>query len=847
MSSDDTDVGDAPSSSEVADFYDLVSFSPEDPWEKNAPLKLYAQACAEKYMPEGQSLEAWSKTATVEDFFKQVYAMQSLPAELRNTTENTDGKRMKLWEESARQKFVDECETAILPLVCRAIEEDARKWHMSMPSTREHTSQEYKKFMIEAAKRKAYEIYGYLSEVKEAGFKFRSDDVPSRVEELFEKLDEQTTKLDGLIHTEEAFGIAWYERPLRMDDAQWVAEKKRRIEEAEKEDEDIEGSKTEDEKERERLKREEDERETAQAHKLKRLSSEVVGPRTTIESTARRLYSDALVILSYWWDHGPLEEDEAKLAALNHRVKAAVSGDGYVALAPTHLKQLIQDVRKRLDDVKHANDTDKDPKRLELAKAVVHLSNVLRAHGFDWKSVANRRIQREVLLCLYKSEQEGVRKRRESLVQSIFEPYPEQDKFMEKFRVMLTVVSSALHHRNQETLRVAVESLVHINEEEAQKINTSLGLKREDHYFPVRHLERIVDNNFDDAIATSELNALMAKMKLLSIPGTDVLAPNLISKSDPSSDDIQRWEKELLGLISHEKETPNVQASYPSLHAILVKPLYDCKDKKTVGWGDHNGRFYINQYGPDTAPIWRKESNPIPGYRENDYENGLPPHQEVTNGDNRIGNTMVSGSKTKRKYMLEGNIVDVLGVAFAEDPTKDTYAYLTEKTINGTRRDSVYVLISWDRHLTRADPELRWEPASELRLRQGQKRADERIMLIAKANQKRFEEECGISRTRMSPSPSSESTQRPQSPSPASTQQPRSSSPTRTLRGRAASVMSSQDEISSLAGTAQGGSRRVQEPRGGGDTEALRAENEEMRELLRELERRMVDLSTRSR
>ncbi|KAF1964222.1 hypothetical protein BU23DRAFT_633136 [Bimuria novae-zelandiae CBS 107.79] len=848
MPSDDTDVGDAPSNSEVAEFYSLVSFSPEDPWEKNAPLKLYAQACAENYIPQGQSLEAWSKTATVDDFFRQVYAMQILPAELRKTTENTDGKRMKLWEESAQQKFLNECETAVLPLVCKAIEEDAQEWHMPIPSTREHASQEYKDFMEKAAKRKAYEIYGYLSEVEEAMFEFRSEDVPSRVEELFET-DRGVKKLDHLINTEETFGIAWYERPLRMNDAQWVVEKKRIFDKTRKEEQDKEDNKTEEEKVQESLEKEDNERETARAHELKRLGSEVVGPRTTIDSTARRLYSDALIILSYWWDHGPLEDDEAKLAALNHRVKAAVSQDGYVALAPTHLKQLIQDVRKHLDDVKHANDTDKDPRRLELAKAVVHLSNVLRAHGFDWKSVANRRIQREVLLCLYKSEQEGVRKRRESLIQSIFEPYPEQYEFIEKFSVMLTVVSSALQYRNQDTLRVVVESLIRINEEDAQKINTSLGLKREDHYFPVEHLEKIVAANFDNATTKSQLNALIVKMKLLSIPGTDVLASNSGSNPDPSSDDIQTWEKELLGLISHKKETPNVQASYPSLHALLAEPLYDCKDKKTVGWGDHNGRFYINQYGPDTAPIWRKESDPIPGYRDNDYEDGLPPHQQVTNGDNRIGNTMVSGSKTKRMYTLEGHIMDVLGVAFAEDPTKDTYASLTEKTINGTRRDSVYVLILWDRYLTRADPELRWEPASELRLRLGTKRADERIKRTAQANQKRFEEECGACRISMPPSSSSASTQPPQFPPPASGQQPRSPSQTRTRSGRALSVMSSRGEIPSSVGTPHAGSKRVQELRGVSDTEALWAENQEMKEQLKKIQQHMegMNLSTRSR
>lgn len=151
----------------------------------------------------------------------------------------------------------------------------------------------------------------------------------------------------------------------------------------------------------------------------------MVGPRTAIDPIARKLYSDALIILSYWWDHGPQDEDDKKLAGINDRVGRTVAKDAYIPIAPSYLRTSIQGVRSRLSEVIDAEDRDKDPKRLELAKEVVQLSNDLRKHGFDWKSVANRRIQRAVLICLYKSENEEIRKRRDSLVQSIFEPYPE--------------------------------------------------------------------------------------------------------------------------------------------------------------------------------------------------------------------------------------------------------------------------------------------------------------------------------------------------------------------------------------------------------------------------------------
>lgn len=824
----------------LSEFKDMVDHDAETMWDERPGLRLWAYAIAKPYAPEDKDFDQWVQTANVQDFYGDVFAMNSLPPEIEQVKMRPKDEILGVWAGSAKKAWERRCVQKFMPHLREAVSKDSQEWGVEGPTWTEKDMMDYEQHLMQGlVARKAYEIIAYMADNSNTAgtmIEFSSENAQDRLRELMQADSSGETMFGRLTIEEEVeFDIFWYERPLRMSDGEWVEEKRRRIEEAKKQEQDSIDSKTEEEKGRERREQQENERETARAHAQKRSQYDVVGPRTAIDSTARGLYSDALVILSYWWDHGPQEDDEAKLAALNSRVKAAVSQDGYTPLAPTQLKQLIQDVRKCLEEVKNADGNAKEPKRLELAREVVYLANVVGAHGFDWKSITNRKTQRDVLVCLYKSEQEEVRRRRESLVRSIFEPYPEQSEFMEKFKVMLTVVASALQHRNEETLRVAIESLVHINEEDAQKINTSLGLKREDHYFPVQHLQSIVDKHFDSAATTSELHALMGKMELLGIPGTDVLGNTLHSKPSPSPDDTQRWEKELLGLVSREQETPNVQASYPLLQSLLVEPLYDCKDKKTVGWGDHNGRFYINQYGPDTAPIWRKESDPIPGYRDNGYENGLPPHQEVTNGDNRIGNTMVSGSKTKRKYMLEGHIVDVLGVAFAEDPKRDTYAYLTEKTINGTRRDSVYVLIAWDRHLTRGDPEVRWEPASELRLRQGTKRADDRIMRTAKANQKRFEEHNGICRTQPPRSPSLVSIPRPQPSSPADTRQP--PSPAVTQRSRSAS----------RARAWSGQAVSAVSPWDG--AEGTSAENAELRKKLEELLRRFegTNIGTGSR
>ncbi|KAF9733723.1 hypothetical protein PMIN04_012918 [Paraphaeosphaeria minitans] len=728
--SGNTDMGGVHADPEVAEFCDLVSWDPQEPWEGNAAFKLYAQACAKAFLPEGQSFEAWSETATIEDFFEQVYAMQILPPELKKTTEMTDSKRKDLWQESARKQFESECEKNVLPLVYEAVEEDAHKWNLPIPSTSDRTSQEYQDFMKKAAKRKAYELYGYLSEVEAAEFEFRSGDKSSRIEQVGESL------LD-LMTTEESFSIVWYERPLRMNDAQWVEEKKRKIKKSQEEDEEQEGRKTEEEKEQERLQQEEDERETARAHALENKSDEVIEPRTITDPAVRKLYSTAVMILSYWWDHGVQKDDLSKLATLNERVKFAVSDTDYIPIAPSSLEFWVERVRVHLREFKQASGQQKYQKTLELAKDVVKLSNILRAYGFDWKIIANRNIQWEVLKILYTTEVEEVRKRRDALVKSIFEPYEEQKEFLEKFKFMLTIVKGAMDHKSPSALRVAIETLSQANQHEAPEINTGLGLKREDHCFPIGHLETIIDHGCDGPMVEAELRKLAVKLDMLGIPVDGLVAEFALSPPER-----QLIEKELLGLVANKEKTPEVQASYPQLTFGGATLLYEwCTDKKTVAWGKHNGLFFINQYGPDTAPIFRKENRPMPGYQDSRYENGLPPHEETSNGDNRIGNIKEKGSSTRKLYRSRDHIYTIYGVAFAEDPKRypdNKYAYLTEHT-KGDRRDSVYVLVGWDRYLNGTDIEKRWEPASEIRQRMPNDDADEWIMEQAVLNQHRFE------------------------------------------------------------------------------------------------------------
>lgn len=790
--SDDTDMGGVPTNPEVAEFYDLVSWDPKTPWEGNIPFKLYAQACAKAFLPEGESFEAWSKTATIEDFYQQVYAMESLPPELKKTTEMTDSKRKDLWKESARKKFENECEVKVFPLVCEAIEQDAHRWSLPIPSTSDRTSQEYQSFMKEAAKTKAYELYGYLSEVEAAEFKFRSGDKPSRIEQVGESL------LD-LMNTEESFSIAWFERPLRMNDAQWVQEKKRKIKKAQEEDEEQEGRKTEEEKEQERSQQEEDERETARAHALENKSDEVIEPRTITDPAVRKLYSAAVMILSYWWDHGVQKDDLSKLATLNQRVKFAVSDTEYIPIAPSLLEFWVERVRVHVREAKQASGEQKSQTTLELAKDIVKLSNILRAYGFDWKVIANRNIQREVLKILYTTEAEEVRKRRDTLVKSIFEPYEEQKEFLERFRFMLAIVKGAIDHKSPAALRVAIETLSHSNKNDAPEINTGLGLKRDDHCFPIGHLEIVVDHGCDGPIVEAELRKLAVKLDMLGIP-----VDGLVTNFDLTGPERQLMEKELLGLVANKTKTPEVQASYPQLTSGGATLLYEwCTEKKTVAWGKHNRLFYINQYGPDTAPIFRKENRPIPGYQDSRYENGLPPHEEISNGDNRIGSIKENGSSTRKLYRSRDHIFTIYGVAFAEDPKRypdNKYAYLTENT-KGDRRDSVYVLVGWDRYLNETDIEKRWEPASEIRGRMPNDDADAWIMDQAVLNQDRFE-----SFYNLAEKPQLLSMRGAGSPSSVGGQQSLSS--TRTRGRRAESAASDQDRSRSVVPASVGRSTR---------------------------------------
>ena len=199
-------------------------------------------------------------------------------------------------------------------------------------------------------------------------------------------------------------------------------------------------------------------------------------------------------------------------------------------------------------------------------------------------------------------------------------------------------------------------------------------------------------------------------MKILEIPGMEQTA----TFCKDCSIDIQQARDELLGLI-RANDPGQLIGEVPPEKSSSRRYAYDCSLMKTIGWGEYRGRFYINQYGPRKARIWRKETYPSREWAKR-YKSGDPPmFMKIDNCVNRFGDDKAKpGGKP---LYTRAHLNHVVGVAHVHDDeyplanVDPSYEWIFGYPFWG----ECYVMIAWDLDLTERNLEYRWETKSTAR------------------------------------------------------------------------------------------------------------------------------------
>jgi hypothetical protein len=192
-----------------------------------------------------------------------------------------------------------------------------------------------------------------------------------------------------------------------------------------------------------------------------------------------------------------------------------------------------------------------------------------------------------------------------------------------------------LDNDNLDTLGLVIDQFTSTNA--ALRItNKLLGVRLEDHTIPIRELEAASKMPKSNETYGDCLAAFGYKMSLLKIPGHQTICSSIKFALDKHRELEAR--KQVLGLI--ETVLPGeIVENVPMWSIERFSSLYsNCCYQRTVGWGEKNRRnWYINQYGPPSAPLWRIERQPVETSRNSWIGLGPPRSAKVDNCANRYG------------------------------------------------------------------------------------------------------------------------------------------------------------------------------------------------------------------
>ncbi|KAF2028949.1 hypothetical protein EK21DRAFT_113331 [Setomelanomma holmii] len=587
--------------------------------------------------------------------------------------------------------------------------------------------------------------------------------------------------MEQCLEEEASHMVYWCERPTGISDEDWLAlkqskkesygsqQKQRQYERREALPAEVRQKELEEEaKELVKQRREATERESALKDAESRLQTRIqeqdhVKPiNQNVPAAAKTEYLAVLPTIMNWWENDKNKDDDSQFTSVNLRLTSAL---GAAQAVPFHLKfsllySQITDIRKVLTTCEELDGEAYDSKISELGSFVICLTNELRNIGLDWKMVAPTETHVRILTLLRQSQIPDVRKRRTAFENAWLEPSQDQMKILQDAKFGTMHLMFGIENDNDDILRISLESMRSINAR-LKVANLKSGIRSSDHNVPTAELEAAA-NSMPTAEDKRELIlTFLLKWTFLGIPGSKEFEKLSFTCTEERKEEIL---KEVLGL--KQVVLPGEMAyDVPVLGTGPAESsrFSNCAHQKTVGWGENSrSRFYINQYGPRNAPIWRKERYPTPEWLTKWSEDCPPFSQKVSNSMNRMGS--IKNSQGGWKYG-KSHLKVILGVAWDEEKVSASdyddaieslnpiYHDKSRDTFKG-HFDSVYILVGWDRDndgiLT-----YRWEIRETVRRTYGKKDADTSIYKYAKVSEARFDEWSGgrLASSSRSPSP----------------------------------------------------------------------------------------------
>jgi hypothetical protein len=566
--------------------------------------------------------------------------------------------------------------------------------------------------------------------------------------------------LERLEQDEEELDIHLLKRKPDITDEEWSDLKHKRIQEKHaKLDSDMEAAKKALES-RQAQEAEEDAMELEEQRAIHKKAAEIVDPSGSWQAVdtqvqgireeekpkeIKTLHRYVCALILKWWDSKPDANDLKACNAINTRFKYIPGGEGW-RFAPSELELWQTKVKTSLAICEE--ETANDDELLKLAQYVMTFTNKLRKAGLDWKMVCNKAIHRRVFTCLQSSEQDKVKNCTRQLESAYLAARKEQIQF---FNAALPVIIPSLCDKGQINYNHLFFSLPMV-----ENLNMNLGVRnlanglpKMDHYFPIKELTDAKEY-YEGGRHTEAENAIAKMLHKINLLGIPMFGNVQVSNGAKFSFDAMQARNEVLG-ISRTKDISHLVGDVPSVRNARWQGPYANAEMRTVGWGDHPHRFYINQYGPDKTPIWRRERHMSREWIQEYADRDPPLEYKVQGGMNRFGHR--TNEVTGKKIYTERHIWEICGVAFtqgrSEDPLElirpETYALDNPRRPDRWKND--YVLIGWDINLNGLDIERCWEPRSVLRERYGTIEADEQIFQRALECQQLFDKAQGTEKS----------------------------------------------------------------------------------------------------
>jgi hypothetical protein len=433
-----------------------------------------------------------------------------------------------------------------------------------------------------------------------------------------------------------------------------------------------------------------------------------------IPDEIRRIHKTMCILMFQWWEGGFPKEDSVKIANLNARLDTIEGGQKY-KIPPTEIALWMPKLRKTLE---MCEEDDSDANAKELILTAITLTNKLRKPGLDWKMVISRDTHRRFFGCINNITSEEICTLRTHFEDEYLKPRKEQ---MLQFGNLAEIFTPLIGEKNTnnriqlDRLPIFMEMSQAINQK-VQMCNSRLGLRQTDHNLPVADLEAAFASYITGRIpeAINYVTKFAHKVALLQINGIEDL--NTACSSANGVCDTLGAQREVLDLCTGPQLSQLVE-DIPCLSISANRFAFgDDVPVKTVAYGDFKGRFYINQYGPKNAPVWRIE--PFPTAHWTSEYGRDPPHELcVTNVTNRFGD--VYDNLGKKRWGNE-HIGAYYGVAFENsidtiDPRNLDRKYYKDNGLRLPAMDRCYILCGWDLHSEKMNYDKRWETRSTIR------------------------------------------------------------------------------------------------------------------------------------